>query len=706
MIKSISSLLRLALFGCLLSLLVHTPLLAAVPGVLNYQGRVTVSDENFHGTGHFKFALVSAEAVYWTNDPNGTAAPVPATALALPVHHGLFSIDLGAAAPYGMAPLPSAAFANPDLYLKVWFSPDGQTFSELTPATRLTSVAYAQNSAQTDAVAFEGVKNKPTTLQGYGITDAQPLNEQLTTLAASGSTAYGRSLLSAQDGVAARTHLGAAARGVNTDITGLEGLTQPLPGSPELADVYDSFETLVGAAAFDHVTNVFTLNQHGLSDGEPFNIRAYTSGPVNLGLDNIGLSKAVAYYVTEATANSFKLAPTAGGAPVDLHVTGGTATLYRLNSELHGRVASVGGKVWNGGVNAGARGVVRDGSIVTQGQNTNNGWAAYFDITVDRPIFNMGAVVRWKNATGRWGHTVGLLIISDGSFPTDPAHPFPHIGFDRYGFYVGYGTVGFPTAGGWTTYLQKRFPTPLPLDIDHVFHIQLDGNTLVFVTPYGAYPIFDYPNNQGRTAIFEHYSAAGTNDANDSIEFKETWVNASSNMLAGYTVQPRSSSLDQLATGSWTGRFHVQGSMLISGQTPEVMLDAGYQRWNAKMVGTSFRVESGAGRGFSMNTDAGGSVMWGLTQLGVWYDPLQSIYAGTIFSGQNQVVGAREGGWTVPTGPALRSGYTTYTAPTIAAQPTQAEVQALANQVEALSKTLKALVEDLHSASGHGLIGP
>jgi hypothetical protein len=53
-----------------------------------------------------------------------------------------------------------------------------------------------------------GVTGKPTTLSGYGITDAQPLDSDLTSIAALTTTTFGRSFLDRADAAAGRTHLG------------------------------------------------------------------------------------------------------------------------------------------------------------------------------------------------------------------------------------------------------------------------------------------------------------------------------------------------------------------------------------------------------------------------------------------------------------------------------------------------------------------
>lgn len=52
-------------------------------------------------------------------------------------------------------------------------------------------------------------------------------------------------------------------------------------------------------------------------------------------------------------------------------------------------------------------------------------------------------------------------------------------------------------------------------------------------------------------------------------------------------------------------------------------------------------------------------------------------------------------GFTAATGTADRSTFATYAAPTISASPTQAEVQAIANHVQILSRHIKAMVDDL-----------
>lgn len=67
-----------------------------------------------------------------------------------------------------------------------------------------------------------------------------------------------------------------------------------------------------------------------------------------------------------------------------------------------------------------------------------------------------------------------------------------------------------------------------------------------------------------------------------------------------------------------------------------------------------------------------------------------------------QVVTARQTGWGAATGTATRTAVATYTAPTISSPPTQAEVQAIADALQAWTRRSKALSDDLAT---HGLIG-
>jgi hypothetical protein len=116
------------------------------PTVVAYQGQVQVNDTPFEGSGHFKFAVVNpaGDTSYWSNDGTSVGGAEPTAAVTLTVSGGLFSVLLGDTALDGMTQaLTADAFDEPDRRLRVWFSSDGLTFSQLTPDTRIAAVPYA-----------------------------------------------------------------------------------------------------------------------------------------------------------------------------------------------------------------------------------------------------------------------------------------------------------------------------------------------------------------------------------------------------------------------------------------------------------------------------------------------------------------------------------------------------------------------------------
>ncbi len=115
------------------------------PGI-SYQGRVTVNGQPFDGTGYFKFAVVDNQGQYtWTSDGPVSAQSVgqlgpPTQPIILPVHNGLFNVRLGD--PLLMNLLFPPAFLDPQSSLRVWFSSDGGSFTQL-PDRPIASVPHA-----------------------------------------------------------------------------------------------------------------------------------------------------------------------------------------------------------------------------------------------------------------------------------------------------------------------------------------------------------------------------------------------------------------------------------------------------------------------------------------------------------------------------------------------------------------------------------
>ena len=137
-----------------------TPALqAAVPQILNHQGRIAVDGINFDGTGQFKFALVDAtgNTTFWSNDGTSNAGSQPTAAVSLSVVRGLYSVLLGDASLPNMTAVPAAVFANTNVRLRVWFNDGSHGFQLISPDQRLAASPYAlaaENAAL--ATSFSG----------------------------------------------------------------------------------------------------------------------------------------------------------------------------------------------------------------------------------------------------------------------------------------------------------------------------------------------------------------------------------------------------------------------------------------------------------------------------------------------------------------------------------------------------------------------
>lgn len=153
-------------------------LVAQAPVLLPHQGRLAVGETFFHGEGRFKFALVNADAslTYWRNAPDADADGQPDEAVSLPVNRGLYTVLLGDPGLARMAPLAAGVFAQPELYLRVWFDDGVHGFERLAPDQRVVPAAYAQLAATVPAGAVTPDKLAPETLE--------PLLNQLALLTA------------------------------------------------------------------------------------------------------------------------------------------------------------------------------------------------------------------------------------------------------------------------------------------------------------------------------------------------------------------------------------------------------------------------------------------------------------------------------------------------------------------------------------------
>ena len=132
---------------------------AAVPQLLNHQGRIAVDGINFDGTGQFKFALVDTTGIttFWSNDGTSNAGSQPTAAVSLGVDRGLYSVLLGDTSILNMTAVPAAVFANTDVRLRVWFNDGSHGFQLISPDQRMAALPYAlaaENAAL--ATSFSG----------------------------------------------------------------------------------------------------------------------------------------------------------------------------------------------------------------------------------------------------------------------------------------------------------------------------------------------------------------------------------------------------------------------------------------------------------------------------------------------------------------------------------------------------------------------
>jgi trimeric autotransporter adhesin len=130
-------------------LLLMLPTVAQVPGILGYQGRVTVNGTGFTGMGQFKFALVNAAGTtsFWSNDETSNAGAQPTAAVSLTVSNGLYSVLLGDTTLTNMTAVPASVFTNADVRLRVWFNDGANGWLQLAPDQRLAATGYAQMAA-------------------------------------------------------------------------------------------------------------------------------------------------------------------------------------------------------------------------------------------------------------------------------------------------------------------------------------------------------------------------------------------------------------------------------------------------------------------------------------------------------------------------------------------------------------------------------
>lgn len=123
--------------------------MAQVPGIMNYQGRLTVAGTNHTGPVRFKFALVDGVngTSYWSNNGSSVNGSEPSAHTGVDVQDGQFQVLLGDVSLPNMQAIPSPAFDHSDVRLRIWMNVSDPTFTQLAPDQRVVAAGYAFRAA-------------------------------------------------------------------------------------------------------------------------------------------------------------------------------------------------------------------------------------------------------------------------------------------------------------------------------------------------------------------------------------------------------------------------------------------------------------------------------------------------------------------------------------------------------------------------------
>lgn len=123
--------------------------MAQVPGIMNYQGRLTVSGTNYTGPVRFKFALVDGVVgtSYWSNNGSSVNGSEPSADTGVNAQDGQFQVLLGDVSMPNMQTIPSPAFDHSDVRLRIWMNVSDPTFTQLAPDQRVAAAGYAFRAA-------------------------------------------------------------------------------------------------------------------------------------------------------------------------------------------------------------------------------------------------------------------------------------------------------------------------------------------------------------------------------------------------------------------------------------------------------------------------------------------------------------------------------------------------------------------------------
>ena len=357
------------------SALVPGTALAALPQVLNHQGRIAVQGVNFDGNGQFKFALVNADGsvTYWSNNGSSVAGFEPTAAVTLAVSRGLYSVLLGNLALPNMTGIPSSALEHDDVRLRVWFNDGAKGFQQISPDQPLAAVPYAIHAREALAAdTFGGLLAGDVTggQSATAIADATVTGKRLTGFASTtGLVSADDSLLSAIGKLHGNGALLAplASPTFTGTVTLPAGSTAAAP--LRLATGTNSSAAVFGAVEFDG-TNLYLTNNSASPTRKTI---AYTDSAIASGA--VGSSQLAAGLTLGGTTTGTFSGPLSGNATTATSATSFTGSLLGDVSGTQGATsiaaATVTGKALTGFVSG--AGTISETDTVLSAINKLNG---------------------------------------------------------------------------------------------------------------------------------------------------------------------------------------------------------------------------------------------------------------------------------------------------------------------------------------------
>lgn len=272
--------------------------------------------------------------------------------------------------------------------------------------------------------------------------------------------------------------------------------------------------------------------------------------------------------------------------------------------------------------------------------------------------------------------------------------------------------------------------------------VQIGGTYSITVTSANAYTITDEETATSSasgggtvkywTGRYAQYGLSGwkissASDASPAATYflytADTFANGGNKILAGFS----SSTLDYYGTALVVQDYHTtNGTPILWGKSNRTTVGYAQENWVTAINsnGSSFFVSRT--RHYVSDKTAGTEdglidtqVMVAGTLTSIYFTDGTGLYmnasgvsapgAGNIGADTLKaktglhvngalVIGPRKTGWGVPTGTLERATYATYTAPNISASYVEAEVQAIADAVQTISRTLGALINDNHAS--------